>query len=132
MHRTFCDRHHPAAFRRGRWVALVVAMAVGVELVLAATALAIPNATADPAWGTNGHVSAIVQVGNIAIVGGTFTEVAENGGSGPATLPRNNIAAFDTTTGEPLSGWAPSVDGEVAALAVSADGSKVYAAGAFT
>jgi hypothetical protein len=47
-------------------------------------------------------------------------------------LPRSNIAAFDTTTGQPITSWAPNVDGEVAALAVSADGSKVYAGGSFT
>jgi len=100
-------------------------------LVVAPPALAIPSNTADASWGTNGHVSAVLQVGNVAIVGGTFTQIAENGGAGPETLARSNIAAFDTTTGQPLRDWAPSVDGEVAALAASADGAELFVGGAF-
>jgi fibronectin type 3 domain-containing protein len=82
-------------------------------------------------WGTNGVVKAVVHIGNTVVVGGTFTQIADNGGAGSSVLPRSNIAAFDATTGAPLQGWAPSIDGEVDALAVSADGTKVYAGGDF-
>ena len=120
-----------ARHRSASLTLVIVAVAIVAAWSLAPRALAIPSSTADASWGVNGHVSAIVQVGNVAFVGGTFTQIAENGGAGPETLARSNIAAFDTTTGQPLRSWAPSFDGEVAALAVSADGTKVFAGGAF-
>src|SRR3954453_11238622 len=109
-----------------------------ILLLLAAGALvpgvasAMPSETADGGWGTNGRVSAIVYVGNVVVVGGTFTEVHDAGGAGLNSLPRNNIAAFDATTGEPLASWAPNLNGAVNALAVSPDGKRVYAGGAFS
>jgi fibronectin type 3 domain-containing protein len=102
-------------------------------LFLAPTSSAMPSNTADTTWATDGHISAIVQVGNLVVVGGTFTSIVENGGLGPSSLPRNNLAAFDATTGAPApAGWAPNVNGAVSALAVSADGTRVYAGGSFT
>jgi len=77
-------------------------------------------------------VSAIIQSGNIVYLGGSFTEVRENGGAGPSVLPRTYLAAFDATTGAPVAGWAPSLNGEVRALALSPDGQRLYAGGAFT
>jgi len=109
--------------------ALIVALAA---LVLPAAATAMPSESPDPTWGTNGRVSAIVQVGNMVVMGGSFTQVADAGGTGANVLARSNIVAFDATTGAPLTSWAPSVNGAVYALAVSADGTKIYAGGAFT
>ena len=103
-----------------------------VALLTPSGALAMPSGHADSTWGVNGRVSAIVQVGDTVYVGGTFTQAAENGGAGPASLPRSNIAAFDATTGALIGTWDPSINGEVRALAASSDGSRIYAGGSFT
>jgi chitodextrinase len=113
-------------------LALAFVAAQSLVVVLSPAASAVPSATAEPSWGTDGRVSAIVQVGDMVVVGGTFTQVAENGGTGPATLARSNIAAFDAATGDPISGWAPNVNGVVLALAASTDGTLIFAGGDFT
>jgi Rax2 C-terminal beta propeller domain len=55
-------------------------------------------------------------------VGGDFTQVDG--------LSRNHIAAFDAATGALISGFKPSLNGSVRAIAVA--GSTVYAGGMFT
>jgi chitodextrinase len=106
---------------------MMVALAA---LALPAAALAIPSNQANTSWGVNGRVRAIVQVGDTVYVGGAFTQAAENGGAGPATAVRNNLAAFSATTGALLP-WDPNASAEVDALAVSADGTRVFAGGTF-
>ncbi|MGH9015883.1 MAG: DUF7594 domain-containing protein, partial [Acidimicrobiia bacterium] len=103
-----------------------------VVAVLVPLAQGLPDDVPDETWGANGRVNAIVQVGNVVFLGGNFTEVREDGGAGPGVLVRNYIAAFDATTGAPLEGWDPSLNGEVHALLASADGSTIYAGGVFT
>src|SRR5918999_982789 len=105
--------------------------ALTIGLALAGSAAAVPSEQPDRTWATNGRVSATVQVGNTVYVGGSFTEVRSNGGAGPDVLPRSNLAAFNATTGAP-TGWAPSANAEVFALAASPDGSRIYAGGKFT
>ena len=90
----------------GAWAAF--AAAIVAALAVSQPAFGMPSTTADVTWATNGRVSAIAQVGNLVVMGGTFTEVHEAGGAGPGVLPRSNLAAFDATTGAPVSGWAPS------------------------
>ena len=60
-----------------------------IAVLLAATALAplaqgLPDDVADETWSPNGRVNAIVQVGNVVVIGGDFTEVREDGGAGRA------------------------------------------------
>lgn len=77
----------------------------------------------------DGRVFAIAKVGNKVIVGGTFTQVANrNGGT---TYTRNNIFAFDATTGNVDTAFAPTVNGVVNVL-LPGTGSTVYAGGTFT
>jgi fibronectin type 3 domain-containing protein len=120
------DRRRPARAGKALAIALVTALAV------APRAAAMPSEVADATWGVNGRVSAITQVGDVVVMGGSFTAVRENGGAGPAELARSNIAAFDASTGAPLEGWAPQVNGAVYALALSPDRRWIYAGGAFT
>src|SRR5688572_2530903 len=122
--------HSPAA-RAVASLATATMAALAIALVVAGGAAAMPSEAPDKTWATNGRVSAIVQVGNVVYVGGSFTEVRENGGAGPGMLPRSNLAAFNATTGAP-TGWAPSANAEVLALAASPDGSRIYAGGRFT
>jgi chitodextrinase len=110
----------------------MAAAALVAALALAPRAAAMPSETADRSWGVDGRVSAIVQVGGVVIVGGAFSQALEDGGAGTATLPRANLAAFDATTGAPLPGWDPLLNGAVYALALAPDGGRLYVGGAFT
>lgn len=79
---------------------------------------AVPDDTAQ----TDGRVSAIVVAGDRIYLGGAFTHVDG--------VPRGGLAAIDATTGR-LTDWNPGTDGEVFALAMSADGSRLYVGGDF-
>ena len=68
------------------------------------------------AWTPDGPVHAVAVSSDRIYVGGTFT------GTG-------GIAALDAATGALL--WSASTDGDVRALAVSADGSRLLAGGSF-
>jgi len=89
--------------------------------------------SADPVGTTpnvlDGQVNAIVQVGGKMIAGGTFTQVRRGGGP---ILTRNNIFAFDPTTGNIDTAFVPTVNGEVRALEAASDGQSVFVGGAFT
>jgi outer membrane protein assembly factor BamB len=112
--------------------ASTVSALIAIAMILAPLAQGSPDDVPDDTWGTNGRVNAIVQVGNVVYLGGSFTQVREHGGAGPGSLMRNYLAAFDATTGAPLPGWDPSLDGVVYALAPSPDGRRIYAGGSFT
>ncbi|MFL6139376.1 MAG: PKD domain-containing protein [Frankiaceae bacterium] len=125
--------------RRCAWTVIAfLVMAVGLT-VPAATANALQAVAQDrvvsddPAGFTpnvlDGRVYAVVQAGNRIILGGSFTQ-AQNAGS-TTTLTRNRVLAFNATTGVIDTSFAPNVDGDVNALAVSADGQSVYLGGAF-
>ncbi|HEY6740079.1 MAG TPA: PKD domain containing protein, partial [Actinopolymorphaceae bacterium] len=111
----------------------------GVVAVGTATAAPTPGAvhdkvvSADPVNWTphvlDGRVKAIVQAGDMVILGGSFTQVASADQS--ETYDRANIVAVDAKSGEISTSFAPQIDGEVTALQVSADGKSVYAGGFF-
>jgi trimeric autotransporter adhesin len=109
-----------------------VSALLAAVVALAPLAQGSPDDVPDETWGTNGRVNAIVQVGDVVYLGGNFTEIREHGGAGPGALTRNYVAAFNATTGAPIDGWDPSLNGVVYALAPSPDGSRIYAGGAFT
>jgi fibronectin type 3 domain-containing protein len=117
---------------RGRALKVSVLAAALAVVVVVPLAQGFPDDVPDETWGANGRVNAIVQVGNVVYLGGSFTEVREDGGAGPGALTRNYIAAFDATTGAPIDGWDPSLNGEVYALAASPDGTRIYVGGVFT
>ena len=68
---------------------------------------------------------AIVHLGSVTYVGGTFTQVMDHSGN---VLARSNLAAFDAAGN--ATSWAPSANGAVDAL--TTDGTRIYAGGAFT
>ncbi|MEU8173427.1 hypothetical protein AB0C14_11170 [Microbispora hainanensis] len=76
----------------------------------------------------DGIVNAFALVGRTVVVGGEFTKVRE--AKGGEDLPRANIFAFDLDTGRVLRGFAPDLDGPVAALAAG-PGNTVYVGGGF-
>ena len=82
---------------------------------LASPASAYVPTPIGPAWTPDGPVHAVATAGPYVIVGGAFT---------------GGVAALDATTGELK--WTASANGGVRALALSADGGRVIAGGAFT
>ena len=126
---------------------VVAALPVGV--LTAGTATAAPGqatvaALAPPAadrmpgdvpskktpWVLDGEVSKIVQVGNTMIAGGLFTQVADPMNGTP--YPRQNLFAFDATTGLVSQTFNPTVDGQVQQLLPGPTSDTVYVAGDFT
>ncbi len=69
----------------------------------------------------NGNVNASVVIGNIAYVGGSFTQF---GG-----MPRNRLAAVDLNSGM-VTSWDPGANNTVFAL--ETDGTNIYVGGQFT
>jgi malectin (di-glucose binding ER protein) len=87
--------------------------------------------SADPAdwtpWVNNGAVFALVKLGTMMYVGGTFTDVQSPSGS---PISRHYLFAFDLTTGAISKQFKPALDGPVNALAT--DGTSLFVGGAFT
>jgi hypothetical protein len=116
------------------FLASVVLLTVLVEMTPAA-AVNTPHSvlvSADPVnWTPHvpaGRVNAIVQIGNRVIVGGDFTAVRQTAGG--SNIPRTYIFAFNATTGVIDTGFAPTLDGAVLALAPAPDG-NVFIGGNF-
>ncbi len=72
-------------------------------------------------------------IGNTVYVGGSFT-TARPAGSAPGvnTVARANLLAYDITTGNLISSWAPTTNGDVLSIVPSPDNSRLYIGGSFT
>jgi hypothetical protein len=82
---------------------------------------------------TNGVVYALAVRSGVLYVGGNFSAVRPSGAAaGTNETPRTGLAAFNTTTGALIGSFDVDLDGEVRALAVSPDGSRLYVGGMFT
>jgi len=78
-------------------------------------------------WQLRGTANTVLVVGNNLFIGGNFTQMYnETGGS----LKRAYLAAVDRVTGVPTD-FAPDLDDEVWALAVSPDNKTLYVGGSF-
>jgi hypothetical protein len=77
---------------------------------------------------SGGEVVKLLQVNGVMYAGGRFTTVAP-AGTTTGGVTRDNIVAFDPTTGAISTTFTPSFDGEVDALA--SDGSYLYVGGKF-
>jgi len=90
-------------------------------------------ADALPTVQINGVVWSQAMVGTTVYAGGSFTQArpagAAAGGSGSVT--RNNLVAYDVRTGV-MTSFAPSFNGQIRAVAVSPDQSRIYVGGDFT
>lgn len=86
-----------------------------------------------PAPQINGIAWVTRIVGNTAFVGGKFSSARPFGAApGVKESARGNILAFDLKTGVLKSRFAPKFNGEVKAMAASADGKTLYVGGLFT
>ncbi|WP_420120741.1 PKD domain-containing protein [Nakamurella sp.] len=70
--------------------------------------------------------------GSTVYVGGQFAN-ARPAGAAPGTqlAPRNNLMSYNINTGV-MTNWAPNLNGQVKAMALSPDGSRLYVGGSFT
>jgi PKD repeat protein len=130
-----------------RWSPRIVVVALLAGLSMAATPLVASAAVAPvspmPASAVSADALPTVQidgvawsqavVGNRVFVGGRFTS-ARPAGAAPGTqlTPRSNLLAYDITTGQLDTSFAPNVNAQVLAVAASPDGRRVYVAGDFT
>ncbi|MEX0754942.1 MAG: delta-60 repeat domain-containing protein [Actinomycetota bacterium] len=78
----------------------------------------------------DGQVRAIAQVGDQVIVGGTFTEVRNQGTQ--TVLTRRNLFAFSAATGQIDTDFNPRPDDVVESLQPAPDGAHVLVGGSFS
>ena len=72
-------------------------------------------------------------VGNTVWAGGKFAYARPAGAApGANQTPRNNLLAYNLTTGDLITSIAPDLNAQVKAVAASPDGSRVYVGGQFT
>ena len=94
---------------------------------LSVTADALPTAQ------INGVVWAQAIAGNRVYVGGKFTNARPAGAAaGQNTVVRNNMMAYNLTTGVLDTSFAPSFNAQVLAVALSPDKTRLYVGGDFT
>ena len=69
---------------------------------------------------------------NTVYAGGYFDHVRPAGApAGTNLIPRANLLAFDIRTGNLITSFAPQINGQVKAVKVSPDGSRLYVGGSF-
>jgi hypothetical protein len=78
----------------------------------------------------DGQVQTLAQVGNVIIVGGSFTTVRNAGST--TDIPRRNLFAFNATTGQISTTFVPNPNSTVYKVLPVADGTSVYLGGNFT
>ncbi|MDX2377461.1 PKD domain-containing protein, partial [Microbacterium sp. LRZ72] len=126
-------------------VVLIAAGAVALSASPATAADELPSpapllqrdesvATADPLPTVQideGFVWAQTTIGNTVYAAGSFSNArAPLAAPGTNLTPRNNLLAFDITTGDLLP-FAPDVNGEIRSIAASPDGTRIYIGGSF-
>src|SRR3954447_17139088 len=80
----------------------------------------------------NGVVWSQAVVGNTVYAGGSFSNARPAGAAaGTSLIPRQNLLAFDITTGVLNPNFAPTINGQVKVVRKSPDGSRIYIGGSF-
>src|SRR3954452_1395793 len=91
------------------------------------------SGVASPIWQTNQPVNALAVANGVIYAGGKFTSVRPPGSTaGTNETPRSFIAAFNASTGALITTFNLSLNGQVNALEVSPDQSRLYIGGNFS
>jgi PKD repeat protein len=87
-----------------------------------------------PTWQIDGVVWSQIVVGNTVYATGSFTKARPPGTSSgdPQEVTRNNLLAYDITTGNLVTSFNHSLNAQGLVVAASPDGSRVYVGGDFT
>lgn len=120
------------------------AAVAGLAMILGLTGInAIPASASDQEYNSvvsatprnntphvlDGIVFSIAEVGNMIVLGGSFTQVqAANGGP---VLTRNRLVAFNKDTGAISTSFAPNLNSTVRSVIAAPDGNSVYVGGQF-
>jgi PKD repeat protein len=92
----------------------------------------VVTADALPTAQINGVVWSQAVSGNTVYAGGSFSTARPAGSpAGVNTVPRTNLMSYDITTGV-MTAFAPAINQQVRAVAVSPDGTRLYIGGDFT
>lgn len=117
-------------------LAAIVFIALPAQSASADTPGQPGTVTADvlPTWQINGVVWSQAVAGNTVYVTGSFTKARPPGVApgGPGEIDANNVFAFDITTGNPVTNFTHSFDGQGLIVRVTPDGKTVYFGGDFT
>lgn len=112
-----------------RRLVIAIAVSLGALAASAPASALVDDSSPSMGWRPNGGITyAMARVGNMVVLGGSFTQMVSPTGS-PVT--RNRLAAIDATTGELLP-WNPAPNGAVWSVTGSPDGSTVYIGGVFS
>lgn len=114
-------------------LAIAIALAVALPLIWATAARALPAQRPADAWMVEGQtVRAVEHAKGVVVLGGRFVGLQDP--SSGETLEAHNLGALDASTGEPI--WTARIEDTIGTatvwdLAISPDGSVVYACGNF-
>lgn len=94
---------------------------------------AVVTADALPTVQIDGIAWSQAIVNDTVYAGGSFSKARPAGAPvGTNETPRGNLLAYDLGTGNLRAGFAPTLNGQVLAVASSPDGSRIYVGGDFT
>jgi len=120
----------------------VTGLTIGVVAAPSAAAATSPIATIDSSRVTADALPTVqidgvawdqVINGTTVYVGGQFANARPAGAAAGTNLtPRSNLLAYNITTGALITSFAPSLNAQVKAMAVSPDGTRLYVVGQFT
>ncbi len=97
------------------------------------TTPATVSADALPTVQVNGVVWSQATVGNTVYAAGSFSAARPAGSAAGANLTtRNNLLAYDITTGNLITSFAHSLNGQAIVATASPDGTRLYVGGDFT
>ncbi|TDN90830.1 LamG domain-containing protein [Microbacterium sp. BK668] len=132
----------------GRSRSLVAAVATSIAVIVGSLVALTPahadvspppgeasTVTADalPTVQINGIVWDQAVVGNVVYAAGRFTSARPAGAAaGTNETPRQNLLAYDITTGNLITTFNPTINGQVRQVEASPDGTRLYIVGDFT